>query len=55
MVMMIGLFTMGALVWLLASCMAREADAENQRVVLGAEHVVPPTDDEAGEKARQAA
>jgi len=44
MVMMIGLLTMGALVWVLAFCLGRESDAEKRRVSELAEPLFPSTD-----------
>ena len=41
MVMIIGLVTMTALVWVLASSLARESDAEKRRVVNGLSEYKP--------------
>jgi len=47
MVTMIGLVTMTVLIWVLASSLARESDAEKRRVGMGSEDSPPParTDD----------
>lgn len=55
MVMMIGFATIGALVWVLASSMAVESEAEKRRVIAGSEHAVPLPDGAAREQTRQAA
>lgn len=55
MVLMIGFVTMGALVWVLASGMARESDAEKRRVTSGSRHDVPSIDVAARVEAGQAA
>ena len=55
MVMIIGFVTMGALVWVLASCMAGESEAEKRRVISGSEHAVPMPDGAARGQTRQAA
>ncbi len=55
MVFMIGFFTMGGLVWVLAFCMAGESDAERRRVTAPSGHGVPPTELLDVESQRQAA
>ena len=55
MVIMIGLVTMGALVWVLTSGMARESDAEKRRVSTPSEPGFPALLNEVGEKIMQAA
>jgi hypothetical protein len=55
MVMMIGFVTIGALVWVLASCMAGESEAEKRRVISGSERAVPMPDGAARGQTRQAA
>jgi hypothetical protein len=54
-VFMIGFFTMGGLVWVLAFCMAGESDAERRRVTAPSGHGVPPTEVLDVESQRQAA
>jgi hypothetical protein len=39
--MMIGLITMSAVVWVLASCMAVESDAEKRRLAILSGHGLP--------------
>jgi hypothetical protein len=55
MVMMIGFLTMGALVWVLASGMARESDARKRRATSGSHHDVLSTNVAVGKEAGQAA
>lgn len=42
MVEIIGVFTIGALVWLIASGMATESDAEKRRVIMSSGHGIDP-------------
>jgi hypothetical protein len=55
MVMMFGLVTIGALVWVLASCMAGESDAEKRRRIGISKPAVLPSDGVGGPQSRQAA
>jgi hypothetical protein len=55
MVMMIGFVTMGALVSVLAFCMAGESNAERRRVTAPSGHGVPPAEVLDVESQRQAA
>ncbi len=55
MVVMFGVVTIGALVWLLASCMAGESDAEKRRAISMSTHAVPLPDGAVGTQPRQAA
>lgn len=43
MVTVIGIVTMGALVWVLASCLARESDAERRRMSMSSAKNFPPS------------
>lgn len=55
MIMMIGFVTMGALVWVLAVCMAGESNAEKRRVTASTGGVVPATGSAGEEAGRRAA
>lgn len=55
MIMIIGLVTIGALVWVLASCRARESDAEKRRMTAPSRHNFPLVHAVDGEKNRQVA
>jgi hypothetical protein len=43
MVTLIGIVTMSALVWVLASCLARESDAERRRTSMSPAKDFPPS------------
>jgi hypothetical protein len=55
MVMMIGLITMMALVWVLASSMARESDAEKRRMNMHLRYGLPHTLTDVCEEEKKAA
>lgn len=55
MVMMIGLVTMTALVWVLASSMTRESEAEKRRMSMPSGYGLPPTLTDVRETVKEAA
>lgn len=55
MVMIIGFLTMGALVWVLVFCLARESEADKRRMSELAEPLFPPANVPGLHAARQAA
>ena len=55
MVMMIGLVTMAALVWVLADSMARESEAEKRRVGMSSACGLPPALTDMRETLKEAA